>query len=151
MTEPFGLAASIFATIQIADTIITYCKYLIETTRDAPSDVYVIHAEVSATKSFFDRWRSMSQANNDLYERLKSLDEEVGPIKGCHRVMRDLGKLIKADDANILVGAQSGRERFKKSLAVLKWPLKAGQATKLLQQLNGYKTSISMAMATEST
>ena len=150
MAEPFGLAASIFATIQIADTIITYCRHFIETARDAPSDAYVIHAEISATRSFFDSWRSMSQANNDLYERLQSLDEKAGPIEGCRRLMRELEKLITADEANTLVGAQSGRGKLKKSLAALKSPLKAGKAMKMLQQLNGYKASISMAMTTES-
>lgn len=151
MAEPFAIAASVFATIHIAETVIAHCKYFIETTQDAPSDLYVIQAEVSATKSFFESWKSMSEANNDLCKRLNGLDGESGPIEGCRRSIHGLEKLIDIDEANIPAGAQSERGKFRKSLTALKWPLKAGKATKLLQQLNGYKASISMAMTTQST
>jgi len=52
--DPLSIAASIFAVVQTADRVISLCKFYLELSSDALSDLRVILIEASALKAILD-------------------------------------------------------------------------------------------------
>ena len=52
--DPLSVAASIFTAIQIADRVISLCKFYLKLTSNAPSDLRIILIEASALKAILD-------------------------------------------------------------------------------------------------
>ncbi|KAF4844008.1 hypothetical protein CGCSCA4_v007520 [Colletotrichum siamense] len=151
MAEAFGLAASIFATVQIADRVISLCKRYIESIKDAPSDLRTILIEISSVKAILENVKFLIECDNGQSEISNSLNGPSGPIEGCHEAMKSLEGLFRTDTA-----APPGFGRSKKlkshalvTLATLAWPLKESKAGKLLQDVATYKSTIGLALAAD--
>ena len=148
MVEAIALAASLIAVIQLTDRIVGCCRYYIETARDAPSDLRSILIEVSSLRAIFDSLSFLIE-HGALPESLKgTLSNRDGPVDGCRRVVEQLENLFPPD-----VAANGGKERGKRqrvnaTLKALAWPLKQSTSRKLLDAIGRHKSTISLALIT---
>lgn len=141
--EPVGFVASIIATVQVADRVIGLCKRLLEATRDAPADIRLILVEVSTVKSILDNLNFLSSCSQGP-TALDSLVGDGGPVEGCRRSIRELEGLLETDPF------PDSQSKTKAVLAVLSWAMKEAKAKKVLDQLREYKSTINLALASES-
>ncbi|KAH0436668.1 L-galactose dehydrogenase [Colletotrichum camelliae] len=151
MAEAFGLVASIFATVQIADRVISLCKRYIESIRDAPSDLRTILVEVSAMKAVLESIKFLVKYDNEQPTISNSLRGKSGPVEGCLETMKSLEALFRAETAP---PQGPGRSRKLKdqalvTLATLAWPLKESKARKLMHDLATYKSTIGLALVAD--
>ncbi|KAF4873572.1 hypothetical protein CGCSCA1_v007316 [Colletotrichum siamense] len=151
MAEAFGLVASIFATVQIADRVISLCKRYIESIRDAPSDLRTILVEVSAMKAVLESIKFLVICNNEHPTISNSLRDTSGPVEGCLEAMKSLENLFRAETASSQRHGRSGKlkDQALVTLATLAWPLKESKARKLMQDLATYKSTIGLALAAD--
>ena len=151
MTEPLALGASVIAIIQIADRVIRLCKFYIETALDAPSDLRAILIETSTIKTILENLQFLISCSNGLSTTLDSLSGADGPIEGCRSVITKMEGLFPPDCAQGPRGSRSKRRKVKTTLTALAWPLKENKARKFLDEMIQYKTTINLALTTEST
>jgi hypothetical protein len=154
MAEAVALGASIIAIYQIADRIIGLCKFCIETIHDAPSDIRKILVEMSALKAIFQDLEFLKGCDSKLSAVLKHMACTDGPIKACLKAVADMEKIFPQNSINTHTSADRASKRmkvaYKATLATLAWPLKASKAMKLLQDISMHKTTITLALTTDS-
>lgn len=75
---------------------------------------------------------------------MDSLGGDAGPLEGCRRIISDLEALLPAQHA------LSTESNTKVILNALAWPLKESKAKKLLEELGEYKSTITLALTTDS-
>jgi hypothetical protein len=149
MAEVIGLASSVIAIIQIADRLITVCKSYIETVHGAPSDLRLILIETSTIKAILQNLQFLISCDSNLLA-IDSLSGEQGPIEGCRKAIVKLERLFPPE-YGVTQGNNAKRRMVKATLTALAWPLKENRAKKLLSEMMEYKTSIILALTTEST
>jgi hypothetical protein len=127
MAEPLSIGASVLAFIGLADRIIRLSKYCIDGLQDAPSEIRMIHGEVSSLRAIVDVLADTEAP---------SLFDKDGPLESCRRCLSDLERLLPAVDTSF---RRAGR---RLTVAELAWPLKQSKARKLLAELSQHKASL---------
>ena len=150
MAEVIAVGASVIAIIQVTDRIIALCKFYIETVRDAPSALRVILIETSTLKTIFENLNFLTACNSGVSKTVSTLSGEYGPIEGCRRSITELEKLFPSDCIQTTGQARSKKRKVKATLVALAWPMKENKARKLLDEIVRYKTTITLALTTES-
>ncbi|KAL6713228.1 hypothetical protein ACLMJK_009349 [Lecanora helva] len=150
MAEVIAFGASVIAIIQIADRVIGQCKFYIETTCNAPSDLRAILIETSALKTILENLNFLTACDGPFSAIVRSLSGADGPIEGCLRTAAELEKLFPSDTSQMTGRKDSKRRRLDSALRALAWPLKESKAKKLLDEMMRYKTTISLALTTSS-
>lgn len=154
MAEAVGLGASIIAIYQIADRLIGLCKFYIETVHDAPSDLRKILIEMSALKTILQDLEFLKRFDSKLSAVLESMAGSDGAIGACRQAIADMEDLFPQDSVNTHRSADRASKRmkvaYKATLAALAWPFKASKAMKLLQDISMHKTTITLALTTNS-
>ena len=150
MAEAIAVGASVIAIIQITDRIIGLCKFYIELTQDALSHLRAILIEISALKTIFDNLKFLTGFDGPCSTTAKSLCGADGPIDGCLRSMIELEKLLPSDSVHLKERGRSKKERLRSTMASLAWPLKEKKAQKLLEEITHYKSTITLALTTDS-
>ena len=138
------------AIIQIADRIISVCKFYIETARDAPSDLRVILVETSALKTILENLNFLTACDGPDSTAARCISGADGPIEGCLRTVAELEKLFPSDSVRTGGQTSSKKRKIKSVLMALAWPLKESKAGKLLDEMMRYKATISLALTTNS-
>ncbi len=148
--DPLSVTASIIATIQIADRIITTCKSYITTVRDAPNDLLAIVIEVGSVKCVLELLDALvsnvPDSSSDVSCILQQLKGDHGPLEECMKALQALGSLLPEHTESVSNGK---RRKIILSLSHLAWPLKESKARKLLEDIGRYKATISLALTTE--
>ena len=147
--DPLSLAAGIIATIQIAERVIALCKRYLEAVQDAPSDLRIIFIEASTLKTILDNLQLLASWGHGPTD-LDSLVGPNGPIEGCRRALTEISGLFPADYTQDTRCGRSKRRKVKATLIDLAWPLKETRARKILTEIMQYKTTLILAIATES-
>lgn len=150
MAEVLAVGASVIAVIQIAERIIILCKSYIENVHDHPSDLRFILLEASMLKTIFENLKFLKACNSGMSSTLSTLYSKDGAIEGCCQSITELEKLFPSDSIQTIGQNGSKRRKVKATLLALAWPLKANKARKLLDEITGYKTTINLALNTES-
>lgn len=148
MAEAIALGASIIAVIQISDRIIGLTKDYIDGVQDAPRDLHIIRIETSTLKAVFESLKFVHNSGNAISENLQNLARQDGAVAGCRRVVSNLEKLI---DTEVDTAMRGKRQKIQATLSNLAWPLKESKAKKLLEEMAKYKTTITLALSSEST
>lgn len=146
MAEVIAVGASVIAIVQISDRIIGFCKFYIETARDASSDLRATLLELSMLKTIFENLNFLTEYRNGVSSTASTLCGKDGPIEGCRRSITELEKLFPRD----CIQNGSKRKKIKSTFAALAWPLKETKAKKLLDEITRYKTTIILALTTDS-
>ena len=147
MAEAIAVGASVIAIIQIADRIIGLCKFYLGTARDAPSDLRVIFVETSALKTILENLNFLTACDGPDSKAARRMSGADGPIEGCLRTVTELENLFPSDSVRT---KGSKKSKFDSVLIALAWPLKESKARKLLDEMMRYKTTISLALTTNS-
>jgi hypothetical protein len=141
-----SLASSIVSIVQVADRVISLCKFFLQEGHDAPSDLRTILVETSIVKTILQNLQFLMEAIPGLSGPLNSLSGNDGPIEGCRTVITRLEGLLPSH----FIQSGSRRSKRRKVMTALAWPLKETKAKKLLQELVQYKMTINLALTTES-
>lgn len=150
MAEILGLAASIFAVVQVADRVISLCKHYIECVQDAPSDLRTILVETSTLKAILENIEFLIQCDNGQSAIFDSLSGTSGPIQGCHEAMKSLEALFSTGNAPSQGSTSSMKDRARTAVANLTWPLKESKARKLMEDVARYKGTLVLALTADS-
>ncbi len=148
--DPVTIATTVISVIQVADRVIGLCKAYLEAVRDAPSDLRVILIEISTTRVVLDSLHFLISCSHGPTV-LDSLAGDDGPIEGCRRSISEIEGLFPSNNSPGAPGAKSKRRKIQATLAGLAWPFKETKARKLLAEMIQFKTTISLALTTEST
>jgi len=146
MAEALALTASVIAVIQLAERVASICKFYIAKVDDCPKDLRHIYVEVTTIKAVFEGLSFLDQDKHEEGAVLRALQGEDGPVEGCKRAMEELRKLFPPVPSASSPNRRSKKERLRMALNGLAWPLKSGTATRLLEEMTRYKTTISMAL-----
>ncbi|KAK2008237.1 hypothetical protein LZ32DRAFT_609590 [Colletotrichum eremochloae] len=149
MADPFSLAASVFATIQIADRLVSLCKHYIESVQDAPSDLRIILIEISAVKMILENVKFLLDCEKEKSTMFDALSGPSGPIEGCRIAADELLGLLPSNQAQGKGRDKSKRRRVQVTIETLAWPLKETKARKLLEDIARHKDTISFALSTD--
>ncbi|KAK4167279.1 ankyrin repeat-containing domain protein [Cladorrhinum sp. PSN259] len=147
MAEAIALAASIIAVLQISEHVIKFCKHYIESVQDAPSELHTIFLEISTLRAVFEGLDLLIKPEKSISSNLRSLAGDDGSVAGCARCVSALEEVLGARSGT---GVQSRRDKAKDMLKSLAWPLKEGKVKRLLGEILQYKTSITLALSSES-
>ena len=150
MAEVVAAMASVIAIIQITDRIVGVCKFYIETAKDVASDLRLILVEVSTLKTIFKSLKFLMKQNCGVSTAVSTLFDKDGAIEGCCRSITELEKLFPSNWKQTAGENTSKKQRVKATWAVLAWPLKENKARKLLDEIMRYKTTITLAITTDS-
>ncbi|KAF2260240.1 hypothetical protein CC78DRAFT_523537 [Lojkania enalia] len=150
VAETLGVIGSIIAIVQISKTIISFCRSYIDGIDGAPSDLRVILIEISALKGIAKSLQYLTQPNIANSALLNQLAAVAGPIEGCKKALKELETLLLPAESSKIDQRLKGR-KLNVATAALWWPLKAGKAKKLLQEIMQHKATINLALAAEFT
>jgi len=146
--DPLSIAASIFAAIQIADRVISLCRFYLELTSDAPSDLRVILIEASALKAILDNIQFLA-SNGHGPVTLNTLIGKDGPVEGCRKALHQMSGLFPFESAHRVLGTRSKRRKVTATLNTLAWPFKESRARKLLAEVVQHKTTLNLALTAD--
>lgn len=150
MAEAFGLIASVFATIQIADRVVSICKHYIENVRDAPSDLRTILVECSSVGTILHNVEFLLKFEEPGSPLRKALNGDAQPVRECYGAIEQLEKLMASVQNQAQGPPDPKRRKVQINLRNLAWPLKETKARKLLQDVARCKTTISLALTATS-
>ena len=150
MAEAVAAASSVIAIIQITDRIVGLCKFYIETVKDVASDLRLILLEASTLKTIFESLNFLIEHNSGVSSAVSTLSGKEGAIEGCRLSITKLEKLFPSDCKQSAGRNTSKKQRVKATWAALAWPLKVDKARRLLDEIMRYKTTITLAITTDS-
>ena len=150
MAEVLAIGASVIAIIQITDRIVGLCKFYIETVNNAPSDLRLILLETSSLRTIFKNLDFLIVYDSGVSSIVSSLASVDDPIEGCLKSIIQLEKLFPSNWIRNTGQSPSKKRKVRATLATLAWPLKEGKARKLLDEISRYKTTVTLALTTES-
>jgi len=139
---------TVLAVIQMADRIVALCKHYVDALRDAPADLRSILVEISMLKTIFETLSFLMSTTGDS-SILVGLASEDSPIQHCHELMRELDDLLSSGEAHT-ARPISKKQKLKATIRHLAWPLKETKAQKLMEKIVKCKTTISLALTTQS-
>ena len=147
MAEAFGIAAGALTVIELTSKIISQCKHLIETTRDAPQDLNRILIEIASLKAALESLHFLSSARCDFSNHVRQLEDADGAVKGC----KDAVTQLAAELDGLALGSQSPLRKRERIQGSLKWCFKESKARKLLDDILQHKTTIMLTLLGEVT
>ena len=150
MAEAIALGASIVAIIQIADRIAGICRFYIQSTRNAPSEFRTLLLELSALKAIFENVRFLAEENNNSSNIIKTFSDQHGPIAGCNKSIMELEQLLDIDSDIFSEDSTSKKRKRQAIVAALQWPLKENRVKRLMEEISRFKSTITLALTTES-
>jgi len=71
MAEAFSIAAGVLTVIDLSVKVISKCKHLIETTKDAPKDLRQIFIEISSLKATLKSLKFLSDTDSEFLAACK--------------------------------------------------------------------------------
>lgn len=146
--DPISIAASIITVVQMADRVISLCRFYLELSRDAPPDLRVIMIETSALRTILDNIQFLASKGH-APANLHTLTGDGAPVEGCHKALDQLSQLFSSEYAHDAVGNRSKRRKVKATLATLAWPFKESTARKLLEEVVQHKTTLNLALTAD--
>jgi predicted nucleic acid-binding Zn-ribbon protein len=147
MAEAFGVAAGALTVIELTAKLISQCKHLIETTRDAPQDLNRILVEIASLKAALESLHYLSSAGSEFSDNVRRLEDAEGAVKGCEDAVTQLA----AELDGLVLGSQSAPKKREKIQNSLKWCFKESKARKLLDDILQHKTTITLTLLGEVT
>ncbi|KAK4449143.1 hypothetical protein QBC34DRAFT_285569, partial [Podospora aff. communis PSN243] len=149
MAEALGVAASVFAVIQLADRVLTICRLCIESLKDCPQDLRTILIEISSTRALFDSLQFLQQHNPNSVKFLERLSGPNGAVTGCHIAVQELESLLPWHILTDTQNAKTKRQKAEIVLKMLAWPLKQTRARELLARISQHRNTINTTFSTE--
>ncbi len=141
--DPVGAAANLIAIIHAATRVVRLCQRFLSAVEDAPTELRAILIEVSTLRAVLQQLETLVSCNQGQ-PVLDALGLRHGPIDGCRKVLLELENLLPEESA------VAGVSKRKAVLTALAWIPKDHKAKALLDELREYKSTITLALATDS-
>jgi len=144
--DPLSITASAIAILGLTEKIIAACKAYVLTVKDAPEDLRIILINLGGLKAVIETLDFLFQSGADpsLTQGVQGLVGPDGPLEGCKKALTELRDLLPAP----VFRSGAKRRRTELSLAQLAWPFKEGKARKIINQIELYKSTISLGLTT---
>lgn len=143
MADPLSTAAGIIGVIQLTSTIVSYCYEYLKGARETAQDIAMVISQVGSVESTLRALDHLNTAaNEDEDSRLAIFGQLMGkdgPMETCRSVLRELEAKLRPVTS-----------RGKLSRALI-WPLKAKETRKMLEVIEGYKSTFILALAGDHT
>jgi hypothetical protein len=110
----------------------------------------LILVEISMFESIFKTLNFLTSCNGGVSNNINILANEDGPIAGCLQSVTNLSKLLPQESSQAMGQGRTKKRKLQLKLMELAWPLKETRARKLLHEIQSYKTTITLALTTES-
>ncbi|KAH8592024.1 hypothetical protein B0O99DRAFT_690086 [Bisporella sp. PMI_857] len=156
--DPISLTASIIAVIQISNKVISLTRAWIETVKDAPRELQLIHIEISSLTGILESLSSLSNCGSIQPHSIEKLQGRNGLVEQCQGYLTELEILLSPDDGNgkcwkmdkaLIWPLKVLGIRRNMSLDTLRWPLKATKARKLLENIQRVMKLMSFTLLCE--
>ena len=152
--DPLGVTASIIAVLQAANTIISICCNYSAAVKGASWELPKVTKEVQGLRDVLEILASLAKrsenADPSADTRLPALrllcEPDAGPLAMCKAELESLK--TKLEPPKWTGPATSKRTAL---MLTLSWPLKEGETKKMLQNMERYKTTLSMALEIDQT
>jgi hypothetical protein len=141
--DPVSALANIIAIIQAADRVIGLCKKFLQAVRDAPGDIRLILIEVSTIKAILENVQYLASETHGT-NALAALAGSHGLIEGCRKAILELQGLLPPE------AVLNGGSKVKALIGAIAWTWKDSKAKVLLAELSEYKSTINVAVTTNS-
>ena len=141
--DPVSAAANIIAIIHAANRVIVLCQKFLATVKDAPGELRLILIEVSTLWAILNQLELLVSCTGDA-PVLDALGRDHGPIQGCRRVLTELENLLPPES---ILATESRRKAL---VTAFGWLLKEHKAKNLLDELKQHKSTIALALTTDS-
>ncbi|TDZ29512.1 hypothetical protein C8035_v005615 [Colletotrichum spinosum] len=148
MADAFGLAASVFATIQIADRVVSLCKQYIQGVKEARADLRAIVVETSTIKATLETVKSVIDLDAGQSDSLSGLGGPLGPVESCRKAIAELEELLAS--ASRATPSGSKRRKIQATYESLAWPFKREKARGLLEEMAMQKSTITLTLTADS-
>ncbi|MCJ1276049.1 hypothetical protein MMC21_003854 [Puttea exsequens] len=145
--DPLSLTASIIAVIQATNEVISICYNYTHSAKGAGNTISRVLEEIKSIRNALEAVENLSRGDNKEefattghWETILSLcDTEKGPIM----------KELKYLDAKLRPTAWTGSDGSKRKafMQALIWPLKESETEKTLQNIERWKSTLSLALA----
>ncbi|KAF2677446.1 hypothetical protein K458DRAFT_409664 [Lentithecium fluviatile CBS 122367] len=144
MAEVFGVAAGALTVIDLSKKVISRCKHIIETTRDAPKDLRHILIEVSSLEATLESLEFLSGTESDVSDMLCAGTELMTTMNQCRQTVEDLASVLENLSVSPCAQPVPGKRQMLKGS--LSWCLKESKARKLLEATMQHRATISLAL-----
>ncbi len=141
--DPVSAAANIIAIIHAANRLIVLCQKFLATVKDAPGELRLILIEVSTLWAILNQLELLVSCSSNA-PVLSALGRDHGPIMGCRRVLTELENLLPPES---ILATESKRKAL---VTAFGWLLKEHKAKGLLDELREHKSTIALALTTDS-
>lgn len=147
MADPFSLAASSLALLDLSAKVILRCKHIISTAKDAPRELRTILVEVSSLEAALKNLSFLADVDCGFAEQAVNLDGISNAVVGCQGTLDDLIKELGS--LSISDAIQTGASKRQKVKTAVKWTWREGAAKKLLNDVLQYKTTITLSLLSQ--
>jgi hypothetical protein len=132
-------AALGIALFQLLDRVIQISRHIIDTVKDAPNDIRLIHAEIVSLQLILKQLRGSGTLDNPV------LTDKNGPLQRCQTAAAELEILLPR--ATDFVASGKRRKASKITFATLAWALNESKAKKLLAEISQQKATILLGLS----
>jgi hypothetical protein len=132
-------AALGIALFQLLDRVIQISRHIIDTVKDAPNDIRLIHAEIVSLQLILKQLRGSGTLDNPV------LTDKNGPLQRCQTAAAELEILLPR--ATDFVPSGKRRKASKITFATLAWALNESKAKKLLAEISQQKATILLGLS----
>ena len=147
--EALGVTANIIAVLHAANTILDICCDYSAAIRGASWELPKVTKELQSLRDVLELLKGLAKrienADPSADARLPALiricNSDAGPLGMCNNELKFLEKRL--EPPKWTGPATSKRTALMQTLS---WPLKEGETKKILQNIERYKTSLSMAL-----
>ncbi len=142
--DPLSGVASVIAVIQIAGTIVNICYEYRSGVRHAPKTITRLIDEVDGLRDVLKKLdlileEERTSGFNSFNISFNEITKKGGLLSQCYLDLQGLRKVLEPKHGMRAVGQ------------ALQWPLKEKDVSKTLQQIERFKTLLSLALAGEHT
>lgn len=133
------VAAAGIALFQLLDRVIQISKHIIDTVKDAPNDIQLIHSEILSLRFILEQLRDSRTLEIPVLTGIN------GSLQRCKIAVEKLEVLLGWDA--ILLSSGKKRKTSEITFATLAWALKESKARKLLAEISQQKGTILLALS----
>jgi hypothetical protein len=134
--EGISAAASVIGIIQLAGSIVKICGGYLQEVKHARDDIIALKRTVADLESTVEKLRECLEGRDGTTLTISS--SLVRSIANC---LSDLGALKKSVDPG------KGKDFMRRfGIRAFKWPLNRTEVGRLIQNLEGYKSSFTLSL-----
>lgn len=137
--EVVGAASAAVAFFQLLERVIQAAKHIIDTVKDAPHDIQLIHSEIVTLQLVLKQNQDAGTLDT------LGLTDENGTLRQCQKALEDLALLLPTNAVFLSSGKR--RKTSEVTLTTLTWSFKASKAKKLLAEISQHKATILLGLA----